>query len=359
MEKGRRRQVVIVGAGDVAARLVRIEQARWQRLGVSPKRSPIRWLALVRSAQSAARARAAGMLPIAGDLDHLPTLRRAQALAREAFSVLYLAPPPNAGSEDPRMRRWLAMPRRVVWPRRHGNLQLWRMLRSKALRTRRRIRLNHVYVSTTGVYGDCAGERIDETRRVRPQTDRAKRRVAAERCWRKAGRFGFAPAAPGPARGAVVLRAPGIYALERLPLERLRARLPVLVPEEDVYTNHIHADDLARAIWRAVFRGRPGRVYNAVDEAAWTMGEYFDRVADAFHLPRPPRLPRRELQQQISPILYSFMTESRRIDNRRLRVELGLRLRYPTPSALLGQEPISAADRSDRSANQPAQGRLF
>lgn len=331
--------MVIVGAGDVARRLVHLAR--------SEGRACLRWLSLARTAESAEAQRRAGMLPIPGDLDRRRTLARLQRLARSAFAVLYLAPPPNAGEDDPRLRAWLASP-----SPRHRRASARRRVRPRRPRT-----LGHVYVSTTGVYGDCAGERIDETRRVRPETARAVRRVAAERRWRAVGRRGFARPHGGQPRGAVILRAPGIYALERLPLDRLRARTPALRPEEDVYTNHIHAEDLARAVWRAIFRGRPGRVYNVVDDAEWRMGEYFDRVADAFGLPRPPRLTRLELAAQVSPMLLSFMNESRRIGNDRLKRELVVVLRYATPERLLGLATRDSASASE--AARPTQAALF
>jgi nucleoside-diphosphate-sugar epimerase len=178
-----------------------------------------------------------------------------------------------------------------------------------------------VYVSTSGVYGDCGGALIDETRLVAPQNARAARRVDAERVLR-----GWARRAHG---RLAILRVPGIYAADRLPIKRLEQGTPALLPSEDVYTNHIHADDLAKIIALALFRARPARVYHAVDGGHLKMGDYFDTVADAFGLPRPPRLARAELQAQVSPMLLSFMSESRRLDNRRLRQELGVRLRHP------------------------------
>ncbi|MFN3629565.1 MAG: SDR family NAD(P)-dependent oxidoreductase, partial [Casimicrobiaceae bacterium] len=171
MKRERSMRVVILGAGDVAQRLVR---SRMTGSGAH-----LRWLSLARSAASAEAQRRAGMLPIPGDLDQRRTLARLQRLARSAFAVLYLAPPPTAGRDDPRLRAWLASPpaHRGRNPAQHG-----------PKRHRRPRRLTHVYVSTTGVYGDCAGERIDETRRLHPQTARAERRVAAERRWRAARR---------------------------------------------------------------------------------------------------------------------------------------------------------------------------
>jgi nucleoside-diphosphate-sugar epimerase len=186
-----------------------------------------------------------------------------------------------------------------------------------------------VYVSTTGVYGDCGGALIDETQPPRPRSPRACRRLDAENCLRRWGR----------ARQVCVLllRAPGIYCAaqdraggrERLPRARLEAGLPVLLPAEDVYSNHIHADDLARACCRALFWGGAGRSFNVVDASDLRMGDYFDAVADYLRLPRPPRVARAVLQQRLSPAQLSFMQESRRIGNDRLTRELRLRLRYP------------------------------
>jgi nucleoside-diphosphate-sugar epimerase len=97
-----------------------------------------------------------------------------------------------------------------------------------------------------------------------------------------------------------------------------------------VYTNHVHADDLAHIVALALFRGLPGRVYHAADDTRMKMGDYFDAVADACQLPRPPRLPRAQLQQVVSPAALSFMAESRKLNNMRIQRELGVRLRYRT-----------------------------
>jgi nucleoside-diphosphate-sugar epimerase len=172
------------------------------------------------------------------------------------------------------------------------------------------------------VYGDCAGALIDETRPVRPANARAKRRVAAERRFRQASARGV--------MAASIVRIPGIYARERLPLARIEQGKPALVDADDVYTNHIHADDLAAIVLRAAMRGRAGRVVHASDDTVMKMGEYFDRVADAFGLPRVPRVTREAAQTMLDPATLSFMRESRRLSNARLKRELGVALRYPT-----------------------------
>lgn len=277
-------KILIVGSGDIARRILPPLVARY------------RVYALLREPAQAAVWRAAGAIPLPGDLDDRASLRRLAGLAER---VVHLAPPPGDGYTDRRMRNLLA-----------------------ALGAGGSLPRQLIYISTTGVYGDCAGALIDETRPCRPQSARAARRLDAERRLRAWGRR----------RGVRVsiLRAPGIYAADRLPLERLRQGLPALIAAEDVYSNHIHADDLAAACLAALRRGRANRVYDAVDDSRLCMADYFDRVADAFALPRPPRLSREEAALRLSPLQWSFMRESRRIGNRRLKQELKLRLAYPT-----------------------------
>jgi nucleoside-diphosphate-sugar epimerase len=179
-----------------------------------------------------------------------------------------------------------------------------------------------VYISTSGVYGDCGGEWVDETRPVNPQTPRAARRVDAERqllAWGE--RHNSA---------VVVLRAPGIYAAGRLPVDRLVQGTPVLADQDDVYTNHIHADDLAAVALAALDPAAPAGIYNASDDTQMKMGEYFDLVAARLGLPRPPRVTRAEAAQSIPAAMLSFMGESRRLDNRKIKERLGVKLAYPT-----------------------------
>ena len=229
------------------------------------------------------------------DLDRPETLAALQG----ADAVLHCAPPPGSGESDTRTTHLLA-----------------------ALAKGRILPARFVYVSTSGVYGDCGGARVDESRAVRPQTGRARRRVDAERqlaLWCSERGVGL-----------VILRAPGIYAADRLPLERLRAGAPVLRTEDDVYTNHIHADDLAGIVVRALEEAAPAGTYNASDDSAIRMGDWFDLVAERAGLPRPPRIARAEAGGRIAPESLSFMSESRRLANRRMKEALGVRLRYPT-----------------------------
>lgn len=294
--------LLIVGCGDVARRTLPFLLGRY------------RVVALLRDRAQAAFWRDKGALPVIADLDRPVSLRR---LAGLADIVLHFAPPSEHGTEDARMRRLLSS-----------------LCRGKSLPQRL------VYVSTSGVYGDCAGARVPETRPLRPATVRARRRMDAERRLRRFGRnCGVCVS---------ILRAPGIYASDRLPLERLRKGAPALRAEDDVYTNHIHADDLARLVCCALRRGRPNRVYNATDESQLKMGEYFDLVADRFGLSRAPRIPRSVAETTLSPLQLSFMSESRRLDNRRIIDELGYRLKYPTVI-----EGISAAWRERKKNGLP------
>ena len=290
----RRQRLLIVGCGDVGQRVARDLQGR------------LRVLALTTSADRVGALRALGVTPLSGDLDRAASLAR---LAGLATRVLHLAPPPGEGQVDLRSLALARALRRRVLPR--------------AL----------VYVSTSGVYGDCAGDWVAESRPVAPATARALRRVNAERALRHLGRAGLSMS---------ILRVPGIYAADReggTPEARLRRGTPVLAAQDDVYTNHIHADDLARACVAALWRGRPQRAYNVADDSQMKMGDYFDLAADLYGLPRPPRVPRSVAQEQLPLSLLIFMGESRRLVTTRMVRELRLRLLYPTVKVGLRPAP--------------------
>ena len=286
----RRERVLVVGCGDVGTRVARMlgDRVRLLALSSSPERAP--------------RLRELGITPLAGDLDRPATLAR---LAGLGTRVVHLAPPESDLAAD--------------WWRDFRTLALLRALRRRVAPS------SFVYASTSGVYGDCGGARIDETRAVNPRTPRAQRRVDAERAVRHYGRAARVRAS--------ILRIPGIYAPDReggTPRERLLRGTPVLQARDDVYTSHIHADDLARAVLGAMWRGRPQRVYHAADDTELKMGDYFDLAADLYGLPRPRRLPRSTAEAELPLMLLSFMSESRRLDNRRLKQELRVRLWYST-----------------------------
>lgn len=281
------KKILIVGFGDVAERLVRFYAGQAGFVG------------LIRRPERVADLRALGVTPYVADLDAPASLRRLPRVD----GVLHFAPPPNDGTADPRTAHLL-----------HA---LTRRGKPGAL----------VYISTSGVYGDCGGKWVEETRAVAPVNGRAVRRVDAERqlrAWGETFRIQVS-----------ILRAPGIYAADRLPLERIKRGTPALVPRDDSYTNHIHADDLARLAWAALFRGRSQRIYHAVDAHPLKMGDWFDSCADAFDLPRPPRVERAEAEKVLSEALLSFLRESRQLSNVRTTKELRLKYRYPTSDDLL------------------------
>lgn len=346
-----RPRLLVVGCGDVGMRALPALIPRFRVFAVTS--SDARHAAL----------RAAGAIPVIANLDDAASLRR---IGRLAPRVLHLAPPAAAagnGSRDLRTRRLRAAlgraPEPVIVPE-GGRQALSRLPRA--------VRRILVYASTSGVYGDCGGAHIDETRTPAPRSPRGQRRVDAERTLRALGRPSrharaarrwlaagpsrrLTPAGagvqaawrrPAPARTpwrTTLVRIPGIYAADRLPVARLQRGTPALRPEDDVFTNHIHADDLAAILIRAMWRGKPQRVVHASDDTQWRMGEYFDRVADAFGLPRPPRVSREAAVRVLEPTLLSFMSESRRLSNARLKRELGYRLKYPDVAALLAALP--------------------
>lgn len=287
----RQSRLLIVGCGDVGQRVLRELGGR------------LRVRVLTSSAARVPDLRQWGVTPLVGSLDVPGSLARLAGLAPR---VLHLAPPPGSGARDPRT---LALLRALA---QRGGLR------------------SLVYGSTTGVYGDAAGAFFDETRAVAPQSDRARRRVDAEQHLRAFGRRQGATSVG-------ILRIPGIYAVGREggdPRDRVRRGSPVLAPEHDVYTNHIHADDLARACMLALWRLKSQRVVHVCDDTQHLMGDHFDQVADLSGLPRPPRLARDELRAQVSAMQWSFLCESRRLSNVRMKRELGLVLHHPELSLL-------------------------
>lgn len=302
MSSMKKKTILIAGCGDIALRTAPLLRNRYRILG------------LYRDPESVNRLRAHGIIPIYGNLDSPKTLKR---IAGIAHLVLHLAPPPNQGVRDPRTKHLLSAISR------HSRLQ------TKILPQRL------VYISTTGVYGNCFGRLINETNVVHPENDRAVRRVDAEKQLRNWGRRNFVAVS--------ILRVPGIYASDRLPLNRLREGHPAILDLEDSFTNHIHADDLARIIQYTLRFGKPNRIYHACDDSHFKMGAYFDLVADHFNLPRPPRITRAEAQKQMTPGMLSFINESRRITNFRMKNELRVKLQYPTV-----QEGIQAAKINNR-----------
>jgi nucleoside-diphosphate-sugar epimerase len=292
----RRPRVLIVGCGDVGVRAAGL------------LKNASRVYALTSSESRVAHLQQQGIAALRGNLDEPASLRR---LAGVATHIIHMAPPPLQGRSDPRTRALVQA----------------LLLRSSPQAV--------VYGSTSGVYGDCAGAWIDETQALNPQTDRAHRRVDAEAWLNAWGSRGFPRIS--------VLRIPGIYALDReggTPRERLQRGTPVLQATDDVYTNHIHADDLARATVLALWRGKTLRPLHVSDDSDVLMGDYMNWAADLWQLPRPPRISREQAQTALPAMALSFMSESRRMQNQRLKTELRMKLRYPTVREGLQGKPV-------------------
>lgn len=284
-----KKTLLIIGSGDVAMRTAPLLQKKYRILG------------LCRNLNNIDHLRSHGIFPIYGNLDFPRTLEKLAGLAQ---IVLHLAPPPNQGLRD------------------HRTAHLLSALSRPTKKHRRILPQRLIYISTSGVYGDCGGAFIDETHPVHPENGRAVRRVDAERQIRQWGQQNQVQVA--------ILRVPGIYAADRLPLTRLREGHPAILDAEDSFTNHVHADDLARIICAAIHHAKPNRIYHASDNSQLKMGAYFDLVADHFELPRPPRIPREQAKEKIPSSMLSFMKESRRLNNHRIKKELGVNLLYPT-----------------------------
>jgi len=279
--------IFIIGCGDIGSLLA----ANWLKLGANVT-------ALVRSEASKCRLQGLGLNTVDGDLDVPGSLR---TLPLTDTVLYYLAPPAAEGAGDSRMYHFLTALKQ-------GNLP-------------HRI----IYISTSGVYGDTAGAWVDEESPENPQTARARRRLAAETALRQFGRAHHLP--------VIILRVGGIYGPDRLPRARLEKGLPLLNETECGYTNRIHADDLVRVLLQAAEKGRGDNIYNVSDGHPGNMTQYFNAVADALGLSRPPTLPMSEARNQLSEAMLSYLTESRRMDNRKLLREFALQLRYPDLAA--------------------------
>jgi nucleoside-diphosphate-sugar epimerase len=275
--------ILIIGCGDIGVRVARLEQAQGRTVA-----------GLARNTAGSERLRAVGIEPSHGDLDDADSLADLPCAGQLLY---YFAPPPGGGPWDPRMRNFCASV---------GN---------------ERAPAKVVYISTSGVYGDCGGGWVTESTPVNALTSRAKRRLDAEMVLQEWGkRLGVA---------VVILRVTGIYGPGRLPLARLRQGHPVLREEESPPTNRIHADDLAAVCVAAAEKGKPGEIFNVSDGQPGTMSQFFNAAADLLGLPRPPRVSMDEARRVMAPMMLSYLTETRRMDNRKMRERLGVTLRYP------------------------------
>jgi nucleoside-diphosphate-sugar epimerase len=281
------KDVLIVGCGDIGVRVARqVQQAGGNVIG------------LARSEASAGRLLALGIDPVIANLDDAASLN---ALPTAGKLIFYFAPPPGGGPFDSRMRNFCQavdsgqVPAKIV------------------------------YISTSGVYGDCRGEWVTEQTPINPQTSRAQRRADAEATLSEWARRHALP--------VVILRVTGIYGPGRLPLARVQQGHPILREEESPPTNRIHADDLADVCIRAAEKAVDGDIFNVSDGQPGTMTQYFNTVCDLLGLPRLPQIDMQEARQVMNPMMLSYLTETRRMDNRKMMEQLDVTLMYPDLSS--------------------------
>jgi nucleoside-diphosphate-sugar epimerase len=277
-------KILIIGCGDIGTRVAR----HYLRHGAAVT-------GLVRSEEAAERLRLLGIIPFTANLDQPQTL---SDLDTAGSIIFFFAPPPGGGFVDSRSRNFCA--------------------RLASLPRPARI----VYLSTTGVYGDCGDRMVDEETPATPLTSRGKRRLDAEETFRSLGASLGVP--------VVILRVTGIYGPGKLPYSQLQAGLPILREEESSVTNRIHAQDLSRICVAAAEKGEDGDIFNVSDGHPGTMTHYFNAVADALGLPRPPQISRDEAREVMPPLMLSYFSESRLIDNRKMLARLGITLLYPS-----------------------------
>lgn len=239
---------------------------------------------VVRSFESAPRVRAVGARALCVDFDHeQPALPSCQRL-------IYSLPPPRQGSEDTRLSRVLAcLPAKPEYI---------------------------VYLGTSGVYGDCQGAWVDETRPPAPDTERPQRRLSAEKQMRQW------------ASQAVLLRIAGIYGPGRLGAERVMAGYPILAETDSGWSNRIHIDDLANIVWLLAQCQPRHRLYNVSDGYPVKQAWLAKALADGLGVAMPPSISWDEARRQFSSIRLSFLSASRRLSNRRLLTDMGYQLLY-------------------------------
>jgi nucleoside-diphosphate-sugar epimerase len=275
--------VLIIGCGDIGVRVARLVRQQGGRVS-----------GLARSAESAERLSSFGIEPVTGNLDDQESLA---GLSVTGKSVFYLAPPPGGGPFDSRMRKFCQAVDADHLPK------------------------TIIYMSTSGVYGDCGGDWVTEETPINPQTSRAQRRADAENTLLEWGKRYGVP--------VVILRVTGIYGPGRLPLARVQQGHPVLNEDESPPTNRIHADDLASVCIKALEKVVDGEIFNVSDGQPGSMTQFFNAVSDLLDLPRLPQIDLAEAKQVMNPMMLSYLTETRRMGNQKMVEQLGVTLMYP------------------------------
>lgn len=275
-------KLLIAGCGDVGAKVAKIAIERGMAVTAFSRTG-------TRSAQLQ------GVISLTGTMDDPENIPQ---LPTKGAYVIYLIPPPGGGVKDTRVGTFLQNIKEGDEPS------------------------GIIYISTTSVYGDCGDELVDETRPVNPANHTARRRCDAEeqfRNWCSARRTPL-----------IILRVAGIYGPGRIPLQRIQNREPLLDAALSGYTNRIHSEDLAEICLKALERGEDGDIFNVSDNEISKMNDYFNQITDMLGVERLPQVGLDEARKVMSPLMFGYMTESRRIDSSKLLSKLGITLKYPT-----------------------------
>jgi len=211
----------------------------------------------------------------------------------ERYAVLYTCPPGD--EDDKRLQRFLAhlspMPERFV------------------------------YMSTTGVYGDCHGAVVNEDSPLKPDSGMSGPRIAAEKMLTR-----WVDETSG---DLVILRVPGIYGPERLSIERIKKGVAYICADEANPGNRIHVDDLVTCCIAALSAETAAGIYNVGDGDHRSSTWFADEVARQAGLPEPPKISRARAEQELPPQRLAFLASSRIVDTTKMREVLGITPRTP------------------------------
>ncbi len=282
-----KKKISIIGCGYIGQRLIQLLLSR--KLAEAEQINT-----LVKSIDSQKQCSKLGVSSIQFDMDTID-IPLPEHLQIHQSILYYFAPPPSHGSIDTRARQFI----------------------KQLIKAPSRI----VLISTTGVYGNCHGQWVNENTALNPGVDRARRRVDAEQQFQSYCRKVNIP--------LVILRVSGIYGPGKLPLKRIKAQTPIVREEDSPFSNRIHTDDLLEICLKAGLSDNIEGIFNCADGHPTTMYDYFIKVARAKKLPEPPAITLQQAKTQLSAGMLSYMDESRRIDNQKLLTEFDLSLKYP------------------------------
>ena len=277
-------KIFIAGCGYIGGRIAR----SYQESGTDVT-------CMVRSSEHAATLESAGFVTVVTSLDDVSAL---PPLPLAGCVLFYLVPPPGGGISDSRARNFIALLSDTQKP-------------SKI-----------IYMSTTSVYNGSDGGVVTEQSPTAPDAAMGKRRLDAEAAFRDYGAANTVP--------VIILRVSGIYGPGRLPLMQINQGQPLLREGESGPSNRIHADDLASICLAAAENGVGGDIFNVSDGNPSSMTSYFNACADALSMPRQPQVTLNEARLTMSPLMFSYVSQSQIVDNSRMRDRLKVNLRYTT-----------------------------